>query len=179
MMKKEGVLEKSEQLYKKLSNTLRVKLDKSDKSPGWKYSEYEMKGVPVRLEIGPRDIEANQAVLVRRDTREKIIVSLDNIENEIQNLLDKIQFDLYNKALNHMNNKTAKAETMEEFEKILKDNQGFIKAMWCGNQECEDIIKEKTGATSRCMPFEQEHISDKCICCGKPAEKMVIWAKAY
>ncbi len=144
-----------------------------------KYSEYEMKGVPVRLEIGPRDIEANQAVLVRRDTREKIIVSLDNIENEIQNLLDKIQFDLYNKALNHMNNKTAKAETMEEFEKILKDNQGFIKAMWCGNQECEDIIKEKTGATSRCMPFEQEHISDKCICCGKPAEKMVIWAKAY
>ncbi len=179
MMKKEGVLEKSEQLYKKLSNTLRVKLDKSDKSPGWKYSEYEMKGVPVRLEIGPRDIEANQAVLVRRDTREKIIVSLDNIENEIQNLLDKIQFDLYNKALNHMNNKTAKAETMEEFEKILKDNQGFIKAMWCGNQECEDIVKEKTGATSRCMPFEQEHISDKCICCGKPAEKMVIWAKAY
>lgn len=179
MMKKEGVLEKAEQLYKKLSNTLRVKLDKSDKSPGWKYSEYEMKGVPIRLEIGPRDIEANQAVLVRRDTREKITVSLDNIENEIQNLLNKIQSDLYNKALNHMNNKTAKAETMEEFEKILKDNQGFIKAMWCENQECENVIKEKTGATSRCIPFEQEDISDKCICCGKPAKKMVIWAKAY
>ncbi|MDE6357462.1 MAG: proline--tRNA ligase [Eubacteriales bacterium] len=177
--KKEGVLEKANELKEKLSANFRVKLDDSDKSPGWKYSEYEMKGVPLRLEIGPRDIENNQCVLVRRDTREKISVSLDTLEQEVKNTLEAMQKDLYEKALAHRNENTFSAKTMEEFDNQLNEKQGFIKAMWCGDEECENIIKEKTGATSRCIPFEQEKISDKCVCCGKDAEKMVYWGKAY
>lgn len=176
---KEGVIEKAEEIKNSLSDICRIKLDISDKSPGWKYSEYEMKGIPLRLEIGPRDIENNQAVLVRRDTREKITVNISDLKDEIPKILETIQKALYEKALNHRNSKTFKASTMEEFENILNSNQGFIKAMWCGNEECENEIKEKTGATSRCIPFEQENISDTCICCKKPASKMVYWGKAY
>lgn len=176
---KEGVIEKAEEIKNSLSDICRIKLDISDKSPGWKYNEYEMKGIPLRLEIGPRDIENNQAVLVRRDTREKITVNISDLKDEIPKILETIQKALYEKALNHRNSKTFKASTMEEFENILNSNQGFIKAMWCGNEECENEIKEKTGATSRCIPFEQENISDTCICCKKPASKMVYWGKAY
>lgn len=179
MQKKEGVLEKANEIKEKLSKVSRVILDDSDKSPGWKFSEYEMKGIPVRVELGPRDIENNQAVLARRDNGEKITVSLDNIEEEITKLLDTIQNDLLEKARAHRDAHTYSAVNMEEFEKILKETPGFIKAMWCGDEACELEIKEKTGATSRCMPFEQEHISDKCVCCGKPAKKMVYWGKAY
>lgn len=177
--KKEGVLEKSNELKERLSSSFRVKLDDSDKSPGWKYSEYEMKGVPLRLEVGPRDIENNQCVLVRRDTREKISVCLDILEETIKNILETMQKDLYEKALAHRNENTFSAKNMEEFEKQLNEKQGFIKAMWCGSEDCENTIKEKTGATSRCIPFEQEKISDNCVCCGKPTEKMVYWGKAY
>lgn len=179
MQKKEGVLEKANEIKEKLSKVSRVILDDSDKSPGWKFSEYEMKGIPVRVELGPRDIENNQAVLARRDNGEKITVSLDNIEEEVTKLLDTIQNDLLEKARAHRDAHTYSAVNMEEFEKILKETPGFIKAMWCGDEACELEIKEKTGATSRCMPFEQEHISDKCVCCGKPAKKMVYWGKAY
>ncbi|MDO4302038.1 MAG: proline--tRNA ligase [Clostridia bacterium] len=179
MQKKEGVLEKANEIKEKLSKVSRVILDDSDKSPGWKFSEHEMRGVPVRAELGPRDIENNQAVLVRRDNGEKITVSLDNIEEEVTKLLDTIQKDLLEKARKHRDAHTYTAENMEEFEKTLKETPGFIKAMWCGDEACELEIKEKTGATSRCMPFEQEHISDKCVCCGKPAKTMVYWGKAY
>lgn len=179
MQKKEGVLEKANEIKEKLSKVSRVILDDSDKSPGWKFSEYEMKGIPVRVELGPRDIENNQAVLARRDNGEKITVSLDNIEKEVTKLLDTIQNDLLEKARAHRDAHTYSAVNMKEFEKILKETPGFIKAMWCGDEACELEIKEKTGATSRCMPFEQEHISDKCVCCGKPAKKMVYWGKAY
>ena len=179
MQKKEGVLEKANEVKDTLSKICRVRLDDSDKSPGWKFSEYEMKGVPVRVELGPRDIENGQAILARRDTGEKITVSLDNIAEEVQKLLDTVQNDLLEKAKKHRESKTSTAKNMDEFKNVLETNQGFIKAMWCGNQECEDKIKEETGATSRCMPFEQEHIDDVCVCCGKPAKKMVIWGKAY
>ena len=179
MQKKEGVLEKANEVKEKLSKVSRVILDDSDKSPGWKFSEYEMKGIPVRVELGPRDIENNQAVLARRDNGEKITVSLDNIEKEVTKLLDTIQNDLLEKARAHRDAHTYSAVNMEEFEKTLKETPGFIKAMWCGDEACELEIKEKTGATSRCMPFEQEQISDKCVCCGKPAKKMVYWGKAY
>ncbi len=179
MQKKEGVLEKANEVKETLSKICRVRLDDSDKSPGWKFSEYEMKGVPVRVELGPRDIENGQAILARRDTGEKITVSLDNIAEEVQKLLDTVQNDLLEKAKKHRESKTSTAKNMDEFKNVLETNQGFIKAMWCGNQECEDKIKEETGATSRCMPFEQEHIDDVCVCCGKPAKKMVIWGKAY
>ncbi len=176
---KEGVLDTARSLKTRLAAVCRVKLDESDKTPGWKFSEYEMKGVPLRLEIGPKDIESNQAVLARRDTGEKKIVPMDQLEEEITALLDDIHRNMYEKAKANREAKTFMAKTIEEFEAILAKQTGFIKAMWCGSQECEDLIKEKTTATSRCMPFEQEQISDTCVCCGKPAKKMVYWGKAY
>lgn len=179
MQKKEGVLEKAEELRSLLSKTARVKVDSSDKTPGWKFAEYEMKGVPVRVEIGPKDIEQNQAVLVRRDTREKLIVSLDNLEAEVTKLLAELQDVLLSKALTHRDEHTYVAKDMAEFEKVVEETPGFIKAMWCEDRACEDAIKEKTGATARCMPFEQEIVGETCVCCGKPANKMVYWGKAY
>ncbi|MBR2593432.1 MAG: proline--tRNA ligase [Firmicutes bacterium] len=179
MMNKPEVQEKALELNELLGKNLRVKTDLSDHTPGWKFSEYEMKGVPLRLEIGPKDIEKNQAVLVRRDTGEKEFVSLDDIESRVNALMDEIQANLLEKARISRDSKTYSAKTMEEFEKTLDETPGFVKAMWCGDRACEDEIKEKTGATSRCIPFEQEEISDTCICCGKKAKKMVYWGRAY
>ncbi len=176
---KEGVLQKAEELKAKLSASVRVKIDDSDKSPGWKFSEHEMKGIPVRLEVGPKDIEKNQVVLVRRDTREKLFVSMDDLETTIVTLLKDIQKGLLEKARSMREQKTYKAAGMEEFTKIINETPGFIKAMWCGDQACEDAIKEKTAASARCIPFEQELISSQCVCCGKEAKHMVYWGKAY
>ena len=176
--KKEGVLDKAFEIKDVLSN-FRVKVDDSDKSPGWKFSESEMRGIPVRVEIGPRDIENNQAVLVRRDTHEKLTVSIDNIEAEVEKLLDTIQHDMLEKARAHRDSHTYDATTYEEFVETINNKPGFVRAMWCGDQACEDKIKEDTTATSRCMPFEQHQLSDKCVCCGRPAKKMVYWGKAY
>ena len=177
---KEGVLEKAEELKNLLSKNNRVKLDDSDNSPGWKFSEYEMKGVPIRVEIGPRDIKNNQCVLVRRDTREKIVTSLDNLEKEVETLLETIQKDMYEKALKNMNEKTHKATNYEEFLDIAANKPGFIRAMWCGEDACEEKIQEDTsGVKSRCIPFEEEQISDKCVCCGKKAKHELYWGKQY
>jgi prolyl-tRNA synthetase len=179
-MQKDGVVEKAKEIEERLKKAgIRVKSDLSDKSAGWKFSEYEMKGVPVRLEIGPKDIEKNQCVLSRRDTGEKISVSLDTFEDDLKKLLDDIQNNLFEKAKQNRDSKTYTAKNMEEFEKIINKTPGFIKAMWCGDQACEDKIKELTAATSRCIPFEQEEISDTCVCCGKKAKYMVIWGRAY
>lgn len=176
--KKEGVLEKAAEIKEKLG-AFRVKLDDSDKSPGWKFSEQEMRGIPIRVEIGPKDIESNQCVIVRRDTREKMIVSLDEIETKVKEILETVQADMLTRAKNHLENHTYSAATTAEFEKTLAEKPGFVKAMWCGDVACEEAIKEKYGATSRCMPFEQEHIADTCVCCGKPAKTLVYWGKAY
>ncbi len=139
-----------------------------------------MKGVPVRLELGPKDIEKNQCVLVRRDTREKLFVSLDGIEDAIAELLVKIHDDMYARALENMHEKTHVATTYDEFLDIAKNSPGFIKAMWCGDSACEDKLKDATGGVkSRCIPFEEEHLSDVCVCCGKPAKHMVYWGKQY
>ncbi len=175
---KEGVLEKAAALRDQLSN-FRVKVDDSDKSPGWKFSEQEMKGIPMRIEIGPKDIENNQAVIVRRDTHEKIVVSLDQVVEETDKTLKAIQKDMLEKARAHREEHTYVATNYEEFKETVANKPGFVKAMWCGDQECEDKIKADTTATSRCMPFEQEKLSDVCVCCGKPAKKMVYWGKAY
>ena len=175
---KEGVLEKAAELKERLSN-FKVKVDDSDKSPGWKFSEQEMRGIPMRIEIGPKDIEANQAVIVRRDNGEKTIVSLDEIETKTAEILDTIQKDMLEKARKHRDAHTTTATTYEEFKDAVENKPGFIKAMWCGDRACEDKIKEDTAATSRCMPFEQEHLADTCVCCGKPAKKMVYWGRAY
>ena len=176
---KPGVLEKASELRDRLKGFCRVKLDDSDNSPGWKYAEYEMKGVPLRLEIGPRDIENNQWVLVRRDNREKTVVSLDELEQKIPELLRAVHDGLYEKALKNRENRTFSARNMDEMLRTADEQSGFIKAMWCGDLACEEALKEKAGVTSRCMPFDQEKISDVCVCCGKPAKAMVYWGKAY
>ena len=176
---KEGVLDKAKEIMESLKQSVRIKLDDTDKSPGWKFSEHEMKGIPIRLEIGPKDIEANQAVLARRDTGEKKAVSLDNLETEVLTLLEEIHKNMYNRALKHIEDTTGYAKNMEEFERLLEEHPGFIKAMWCGDRACEDAVKDKTTATSRCIPFEQENFSDTCVVCDKKAEKMVYWGKAY
>ncbi|WP_456273672.1 proline--tRNA ligase [Bacillus sp. AK031] len=176
---KEGVLDFAYNLKKSLAGSFRVGIDASDKKPGWKFNEYEMKGIPLRLDAGPRDIENNQVVIARRDTGEKVTVSLEELESKIAELLDAVQNNLFEKALNHREEKTSVALNFEEFSEKLDANKGFIKAMWCGSQACEDKIKEETGATSRCIPFEGENVSNECVCCGKEAEHLVYWAKAY
>jgi len=176
--KKEGVLDKAYELKAALSD-YRVKVDNSDKSPGWKFSESEMRGIPVRIEIGPKDMEAKQAVIVRRDTREKTVVSFDEIPGKVGEILTVMQSDMLERARNHRDTHTCTASDYEEFKKKIEEKPGFVKAMWCGKQECEEQIKEETAATSRCIPFEQEHITGECICCKKPADKMVYWGKAY
>ena len=177
---KEGVLDKAYELKSTLLEAgFKVKVDDSDKSPGWKFSEQEMKGIPVRIEIGPKDIEANQAVIVRRDTREKLVVALPELAEKVGEVLTTMQSDMLEKARKHRDSHTYDAHNYEEFVKIINEKPGFVRAMWCGDQACEDKIKEDTTATSRCMPFKQDHIADTCVCCGKPAKALVYWGKAY
>mgnify|MGYP004669840203 FL=1 len=176
---KEGVLDKANELKNKLASVCRVKLDDSDNSAGWKFSEYEMKGVPLRLEIGPKDIENNRCVVVRRDNGEKIFVSLDELEAKILELLEAVRDGLYQKAIDRRAAMTFTARDYAELKDIADNKPGFIKAMWCGDRACEDKLKDKLGITSRCIPFEQEHLSDTCVCCGKPAKHMLYWGKAY
>ena len=176
---KEGVVEKAEEIETRLKKICRTKLDNTDRSPGWKFAEYEMKGVPLRLEIGPKDIENNQCVIVRRDNREKYFVSLDELETKIPQLLEAVQKGLYEKALKRREEMTYTASTLDEIKDIADNKPGFIKTMWCGDRECEDKLKEYAGITSRCMPFEQENLGEVCPCCGKPAKKMIYWGKAY
>lgn len=176
---KEGVIEKAEELKDEISKYARVKVDSSDKKPGWKYSEYEMKGVPIRLEVGPRDIKKNQVVLVRRDTREKIFVPMDELEEKILSLEEDIHNNLYEKALNKIKETTNVARNKEELKEISETKDGFTKAMWCGKLSCEEKIKEDYGLTSRCIPFEQETLSDKCVVCGEDAKELVYWGRAY
>ncbi len=177
---KEGVLDKARELRDRLLPSFRVKLDDSDNSPGWKFSEYEMKGVPVRLEIGPRDIENNQCVLVTRHNREKTVVPLDELETALAQKLQEVHDGLYQKALENRERRTYVCRTMEEItEALATHGDGFVKAMWCGDEACEDKVKEVTGVGSRCMPLQQEHLADTCVCCGKPAKALVYWGKAY
>lgn len=178
---KEGVLDKANELKERLAKyNVRVRLDDSDNSPGWKFAEYEMKGVPVRVEIGPKDIEAGQCVIATRHNGEKTIISLDELEETVAKKLNEVRDGLYKKALENRERRTYACKTMDEIISVLEEKgDGFVKAMWCGDEACEDIVKEKTGVGSRCIPFEQENISDVCVCCGKPAKAMVYWGKAY
>ena len=177
---KEGVLDAANALADRLKSKYRVKVDASDNSPGWKFSEYEMKGVPLRIEIGPRDIAEGKCVTVMRHNREKSFESLENIEAVVADKLQAVRDGLYEKALANRQARTYECTDTDEIKKALADNgDGFVMAMWCGSEECEDKVKELTGVGSRCIPFEQKHISDKCVCCGKPAHSMVCWAIAY
>ncbi|WP_373895080.1 proline--tRNA ligase [Virgibacillus sp. CBA3643] len=176
---KEGVLDKAYDLRDQLKDLVRVGIDASDKKPGWKFNEYEMKGMPIRIEMGPKDIEKDQVVLVRRDTGEKEFVALTDLEARLPALLEEIQQSLLDKARAHRDEKTSVAKDMDEFKQTLDQNAGFIKAMWCGDVACEEKIKEETSATSRLMPFEEEKVADTCVCCGGEAKELVYWAKAY
>lgn len=178
---KEGVLDKAYALKKDLeAKGIRVDLDDNPNySPGWKFNEYEMKGVPIRVEIGPKDIEKNQAVVGRRDTLEKAPMSLENFEEQIMNLLDEIHHGLLEKARNHRDEMTFTFDSYEAFVERMTTKPGFAKGMWCGEESCEDQIKADTSATIRCMPFEQEDLGPCCHFCGKPAKTMVYVAKAY
>ena len=176
---KPGVMEKCRELAQSLGKVARVKLDDSDKQPGWKFAQWEMKGVPLRIEVGPRDLEKNQCVLVRRDTREKQFVSLDELPAVIPAQLDALAKDLYDRALANRESRTYTATTMDEVKSIVAEKTSFIKTMWCGDVACEEAMKEQAGLSSRCMPFEQEHLSDVCPVCGRPARSMVVWGIAY
>ncbi len=177
---KPGVIDAAKALADRLKGDVRVKLDDSDNSPGWKYAEYEMKGVPLRIELGPRDIEANQCVIVTRHDREKTFVSLDNLEAVVKEKLQAVRDGMYNKALANREKRTYNCLTIDEInEKLAANGDGFVRAMWCGDPECEDKVKELTGVGSRCIPLEQNAIGDKCVCCGKPATQLVYWGKAY
>jgi prolyl-tRNA synthetase len=177
--KKEGVLEAADALMEKLSGVARVKVDKTDKSPGFKFAEQEMRGIPVRIEVGPRDLANGEAVVVRRDNGEKQTVKLDELETLIPQLLEQIQKDMLEKARAHRDAHTYTVTNYDEFKETIETKPGFIKAMWCGDRACEDAIKEETGATARCMPFAQEHVADTCVYCGKEAKKMVYFGRAY
>lgn len=177
---KEGVLDKAYELLDGLKKAgIRANIDASDKSPGWKFAEAEIKGIPLRVEIGPKDIEAGQAVVVRRDTREKITVRIDDLSSEIPDIMTRMQSDMLERARKHLEEHTCEVTTYDEFKDAVENRPGFVKAMWCGDEACELKIKEDTAATSRCMPFKQEKIADTCVCCGKPAKKLVYWGKAY
>jgi len=177
--KKEGVLDKAYELRDMLKKNFRVKVDDTDKTPGFKFAEAEMRGYPIRIEIGPKDIEAGKCVICRRDTREKIEVDLAALETEVPAILDRIQKEMLERARTHRDAHTYTAATKEEFKNAFNTKAGFVKAMWCGCRECEDAIKEELSVTSRCIPFEQETIADTCVWCGKPAKKMLYWGRAY
>lgn len=179
---KEGVLEKANELTERLRKiNVRVKLDDSDKTPGFKFSEQEMLGIPTRIEIGPKDIENDQLVIVRRDNREKITINIKDLEKELPLILETIQSDMYKNAKSFLDEHIYEANTLEEMKEIAKNKIGFIKAGWCGKEECEDLIKTETnGFGSRCMPLdEQDKVKDKCICCGEDAKHYVVWGKSY
>lgn len=177
---KPGVVDKANELRDRLAAAVRVKVDDSDNSAGWKFAQYEMKGVPLRIEIGPRDIENNQCVIVTRHDNQKTTVSLDNLEQAVTAKLQEVRDGIYEKALKNREKHTYRCRSIDEINQRLADNgDGFVYAMWCGDEACEDSVKEQTGVGSRCIPMEQENLDDKCVCCGKPAKHMVCWGKAY
>ena len=177
---KEGVLDAAYALRDRLSSQYRVKVDDSDNSPGWKFSEYEMKGVPLRIEIGPRDIAENKCVTVKRVNREKNFESLENIEEVIAQRLCEVRDAMFEKALANREEKTYDCTTMDEIKTALAEKgDGLVMAMWCGDEECEDKVKAETGVGSRCIPLQQRKIAGKCVCCGKDAQHMVCWGIAY
>ena len=177
---KEGVPEAASDLLKRLQKAgIRAKMDDSDQSMGWKAAQYEMKGVPLRVEIGPKDMEKGQCCICRRDTGEKRFVPLDQLEEDVKWLLDDVHKSLYNRAKKNLEDHTRVCLTLEEVKQFIETEGGFAKTMWCGELDCEMKMKEQAGVTSRCMPLEQEHVSDVCVCCGKPAKHSILWGVAY
>jgi len=177
---KPGVLEACQSIKEELTEMgIRVKVDDSDKSPGWKFAESEMKGIPLRIEIGPRDLEKDQCVVAKRFNGEKLTLDLDIVGESIPSLLEHIHEEMYQRALMNVLDNTRETQDYEEFKKIIETKGGYVKMMWCGDQACEEQVKADTAATSRCMPFDQTPIGDKCPVCGKEGKHLVYYAKAY
>lgn len=179
-MHKEGVKEKAQEVYEQLMENYRMEIDLREQvSPGYKFNDWELRGVPIRIELGPRDIENGKCVLVRRDTSEKIEVNLEELPSKLEEVLESIQIHMFEECKQRVLDKTTIAKNMDEFIKNINENQGYVKTMWCGDVACEEKIKELTGAHSRCIPFTQEKVGDTCVCCGKKADTMVIWGRQY
>jgi prolyl-tRNA synthetase len=177
---KDGVLEAAYALLRRLKAAgIRAKIDDSDQSMGWKAAQYEMKGVPLRVEIGPKDIEKGQCCICRRDSGEKLFVPLDQLEDDVKWLLDEVHRGLYNRAKKNLDDHTRTCRTVDEVKTFMETEGGFARTMWCGDLECELKMKEEAGVSSRCMPLVQEQVSDTCVCCGKPAKHMIYWGIAY
>lgn len=177
----EGVLEKAREIEVQLRKAgIRVSLDDSDKTPGWKFSEAEMKGIPLRLEIGPKDIENNSCVLAKRNDGTKLTLTLDDtLSTNVQEQLDKIHEEMYERAKEHLKKHTTRVHSKDEFVDALENVGGFVQAPWCGDEACEQKIKEETTATTRCITEEQPGAEETCICCNKKAKHVVNFAKAY
>ena len=177
---KPGVADKAMELVERLKKAgVRVKADVSEQSPGWKFAEYEMKGIPLRVEIGPKDMEQNQCVLVRRDNREKTFISLDDLETAVPAMLETVQQGLFDKAKKHLEDNLHEAHSLSEMQTISNEKGGFVKSMWCGDAACEEKVKEVAGLSSRCIPFREEQLDTVCPCCGKPAKHMLYWGMQY
>ena len=177
---KPGVIEAAEELLSRLQAAgVRAKMDASEQSMGWKAAEYEMKGVPLRVEIGPKDMEKGQCCICRRDTREKVFVPLTELEDTVARLLDEVHDSLYQRALKNREDHTKICHTLDEVKTFMETEGGFAKTMWCGDLDCELKMKDEAGVSSRCMPLEQEAVGETCVCCGKPAKKMIYWGVAY
>ena len=177
---KPGVLDAASGLLERLQKAgVRAKMDASDQSMGWKAAEYEMKGVPLRVEIGPKDMEKNQCCICRRDSGEKVYVPLEDLESAVKELLDSVHEGLYQRAKKNLEDHTRVCLTLEDVKAFMESEGGFAKTMWCGELDCELKMKEQAGVTSRCMPLEQEKVGETCVCCGKPAKHMIYWGVAY
>ena len=178
---KEGVIDAAQGLLSRLQAAgVRAKIDVSEQSPGWKFAEYEMRGVPLRVEIGPKDMEKDQCCIARRDTGEKVFVPLAELEETVKRLLDAIHDNMFARAKANLESNTFTAGTWEEVKALLEQNNGgFVRTKWCGDLACEMKMKEEGGMTSRCIPFAQEHLSDVCPICGRPAKTMILWGVAY
>ncbi|MEA4946328.1 MAG: proline--tRNA ligase [Oscillospiraceae bacterium] len=177
---KEGVVEKAAELLNALKAAgIRAKMDDSDNSMGWKCAQWEMKGVPLRVEIGPRDIENGVCMAVRRDNGEKVEVQLARLGECIPALLDTVQQGLFDKAKANLDSHIFEAHSLEEAKKLQEEKGGFIKTMWCGDAACEEKMKEQAGLSSRCIPFQQENLGGVCPICGRPAKTMIYWGVAY
>ena len=177
---KEGVLDAATELLNRLKAAgVRAKMDDSDQSMGWKAAEYEMKGVPLRVEIGPKDMEKGQCCICRRDSGEKVFVPLTELEEQVAKLLDAVHDGMYARAKKNLEEHTKTCQTMDEVKDFMQNEGGFARTMWCGDLECELKMKEEVGVTSRCMPLHQEKVGETCVCCGKKADKMIYWGVAY
>jgi prolyl-tRNA synthetase len=177
----ESILAKARELHLKLQkhDVSAVVDDRAEYTPGWKFNDWEVRGVPIRIEIGPRDLKQKQITIVRRDTSERTSIKESGAINAVAKLLEEIQTNLFNKAKKFLEENITTVETYGEFKNVLRDKGGFIRVSWCGNSVCEEKIKEETGATIRTVPFEKEKLFSRCLYCHEKAKEIVYFARAY